>query len=79
MASKPPLSLVRFAGSTAYISGQLPRGADGKIIAGNMQNHIPRVQPLYQRWLRPMPWWKLKLLPVGIANKGFAIDEKKQE
>ena len=79
MASKPPLSPVRFAGSTAYISGQLPRGADGKIIAGNMQNHIPRVQPLYQRWLRPMPWWKLKPLPIGIANKGFAIDEKKQE
>lgn len=38
MASKPPLSPVRFAGSTAYISGQLPRGADGKIIAGNMQD-----------------------------------------
>jgi reactive intermediate/imine deaminase len=38
MASKPPLSPVRFAGSTAYISGQLPRGGDGKIIAGDMQD-----------------------------------------
>ena len=38
MASKPPLSPVRFAGSTAYISGQLPRGEDGKIIAGDMQD-----------------------------------------
>jgi 2-iminobutanoate/2-iminopropanoate deaminase len=38
MASKPPLSPVRFAGSTAYISGQLPRGADGKIIKGDMQD-----------------------------------------
>jgi reactive intermediate/imine deaminase len=38
MASKPPLSSVRFAGSTAYISGQLPRGEDGKIIAGDMQD-----------------------------------------
>jgi reactive intermediate/imine deaminase len=31
MNVKPPLSAVRFAGSTAYISGQLPRGTDGKI------------------------------------------------
>lgn len=38
MASKPPLSPVRFAGSTTYISGQLPRGQDGKIITGDMQN-----------------------------------------
>ena len=38
MASKPPLSPVRFAGSTVYISGQLPRGEDGKIIAGDMQD-----------------------------------------
>ena len=79
MASKPPLSPVRFAGSTAYISGQLPRGEDGKIIAGNMQNHIPRAQQLSRLWLRPMPWWKLKLLLIGAANKGFAIDEKKQD
>lgn len=79
MASNPPFSPMRFAVPTAYISGQLPRGEDGKIIAGNMQNHIPRVQPLYQRWLHPMPWWKLKPLLIGIANKGFAIDEKKQE
>jgi reactive intermediate/imine deaminase len=38
MASKPPLSPVRFAGSTAYISGQLPRGGDGKIITGDMRD-----------------------------------------
>ena len=38
MASKPPLSPVRFAGSTVYISGQLPRGQDGKIITGDMQD-----------------------------------------
>ena len=38
MASKPPLSSVRFAGSTAYISGQLPRGADGNIVAGDMRD-----------------------------------------
>ena len=38
MASRPPLSPVRFAGSTAYISGQLPRGGDGKIIAGDMRD-----------------------------------------
>ena len=33
--AKPPLSSVRFAGDTAYVSGQLPRGADGAIITGN--------------------------------------------
>ena len=38
MASTPPLSPVRFAGSTVYISGQLPRGGDGKIITGDMQD-----------------------------------------
>ena len=38
MASKPPLSPVRFAGSTAYISGQLPRGADGNIVVGDMRD-----------------------------------------
>jgi len=38
MASKPPLSSVRFAGSTAYISGQLPRGADGNIVLGDMRD-----------------------------------------
>lgn len=38
MTVKPPLSHMRFAGSTAYISGQLPRGTDGKIIAGDMQD-----------------------------------------
>ena len=38
MASKPTLSPVRFAGSTVYISGQLPRGQDGKIITGDMQD-----------------------------------------
>ncbi len=34
--SKPPLSAIRFAGDVAYISGQLPRNADGAIIAGDM-------------------------------------------
>jgi 2-iminobutanoate/2-iminopropanoate deaminase len=38
MTVKPPLSHIRFAGSTAYISGQLPRGTDGKIIAGDMRD-----------------------------------------
>lgn len=38
MASKPPLSPVRFAGSTVYVSGQLPRGGDGKIISGDMRD-----------------------------------------
>lgn len=32
--ASPPLSPVRFAGDTAFVSGQLPRGADGAIIAG---------------------------------------------
>lgn len=38
MVSKPPLSSVRFAGPTAYVSGQLPRGGDGKIITGDMRD-----------------------------------------
>lgn len=38
MNVKPPLSAVRFAGSTAYVSGQLPRGTDGKIITGDARD-----------------------------------------
>lgn len=33
MSEKPPLTRVVMAGNTAYVSGQLPRGADGAIIA----------------------------------------------
>ena len=32
---KPPLSSIRFAGEIAFVSGQLPRGADGAIIVGD--------------------------------------------
>jgi 2-iminobutanoate/2-iminopropanoate deaminase len=35
MTSSPPLSPVRFAGRLAFVSGQLPRGTDGRIIEGN--------------------------------------------
>lgn len=35
MTTKPPLSPLRVAGSTVYVSGQLPRGADGAIISGD--------------------------------------------
>lgn len=35
MATKPPLSPLRFAGSTVYVSGQLPRGEDGAIVQGD--------------------------------------------
>ena len=38
MITKPPLSPVRSAGSTVYISGQLPRGADGNIVAGDARD-----------------------------------------
>jgi enamine deaminase RidA (YjgF/YER057c/UK114 family) len=56
MARNPPISPMRFAVSTAFISGQLPRGKDGKVTAGNVQDHIPRAQQLSRLWLRLMPW-----------------------
>ncbi|MEJ6011491.1 RidA family protein [Novosphingobium aquae] len=34
MSQPPPLSRVTIAGPTVYVSGQLARGADGKIVAG---------------------------------------------
>ena len=33
MSEKPPFTRVVMAGNTAYVSGQLPRGADGAIIS----------------------------------------------
>ena len=78
MARNPPISPMRFAVSTAFISGQLPRGKDGKVTAGNVQDHIPRAQQLSRLWLRLMPWLRLKPLPIRIANKAFASGEMKQ-
>ncbi|MFM6949614.1 MAG: RidA family protein [Novosphingobium sp.] len=40
MSDKPPLSKVRIAGPTVYVSGQLPRGADGAIIAGSPDEQV---------------------------------------
>ncbi len=38
MPTKPPLSPLRFAGSTVYVSGQLPRGQDSAIIDGDAKD-----------------------------------------
>lgn len=38
--ARPPLTKVRFAGDTAYVSGQLPRGADGAIIIGSALDQV---------------------------------------
>ncbi len=43
MSDQPPLSRFRIAGSTVYVSGQLPRGADGAIIAGPPREQVRQV------------------------------------
>lgn len=40
MSTTPPLSRVRIAGPTVYVSGQLPRGADGAIVTGGPRDQI---------------------------------------
>ncbi|MEY4054842.1 MAG: hypothetical protein RL519_177 [Pseudomonadota bacterium] len=51
MSEKPPLSPFRTAGSTVYVSGQLPRGADGRIIAGNAREQVRQTLQNLQRVL----------------------------
>ena len=36
LAGAPPLSKARRAGDLLFVSGQLPRGADGQIVAGDI-------------------------------------------
>lgn len=51
MSEKPPLSPFRTAGSTVYVSGQLPRGTDGRIIAGNAREQVRQTLQNLQRVL----------------------------
>lgn len=40
MSQPPPLSKVRIAGPTVYVSGQLPRGAEGAIVPGAPREQV---------------------------------------
>jgi 2-iminobutanoate/2-iminopropanoate deaminase len=41
--SKPPLSAARRAGSQLFLSGQLPRAADGSIVRGSIEDQTLQV------------------------------------